>query len=284
MAAAVRLPLPASSGTIPGGTSSGAGTRSRSGSGGRVMPGSGAFSALAEARLGTASGDWSVEQPTSARTQHSTRVPREIMAASVGPRGAGRHDGAVSTSWTTPDPRRSAPTAPVFGETYVAVAQEPPPAPKQDLAAAVLTVAVTLLAGAPVGLLWAAVAPKVAVVIDAGNVSLVRPMSDEFIAGDAYFLFAVALAGLAGGLLAWRLGRAHGPAVVVALTLGGLGAAYVAMVVGQLVGAEAVDLAVASTTQEVVELTLRLRAKEALVAWPVGSLLAYLGASFVRGR
>lgn len=190
----------------------------------------------------------------------------------------------MSTSWTTPDPRRTAPTAPRFGEAYVAVADETRPAPKDDVVAALLTIAVTVLAGAPVGLLWAAVAPKVAVVIDAGNASLVRPMSDEFIAGDAYFLFAVALAGLVGGLLAWRLGRAHGPAVVVALTLGGVGAAYVAMVVGQLVGAEAVDLAVASTRQEVVELTLRLRAREALVGWPVASLLAYLGVSFVRGR
>jgi hypothetical protein len=190
----------------------------------------------------------------------------------------------VSTSWTTPDSRRTAPAAPVFGEAYVHVEQAPPPSLRQDLFAAALTLAATVLAGAPVGLLWAAAAPKVAVVIDAGNASLVRPMSDEFITGDAYFLFAVLLAGAVGGLLAWRFGRAHGPAVVLALVAAGLLAAYVAMVVGQLVGAEAVELAAASTSQEVVELTLRLRAKEAMVGWPVGSLLAYLGASFVRGR
>jgi hypothetical protein len=211
-------------------------------------------------------------------------APREIMAASVGPDGAGRHDGAVSTSWTTPDPRRTPPAAPLFGEAYVHVEQATPPSPRQDLVAAVLTVVATVLAGAPVGLLWAAVAPKVAVVIEDGNVSLVRPMSDEFITGDAYFLFAMVLAGAVGGLVAWRLGRAHGPAVVLALAAAGLLAAYVAMVVGQLVGAEAVELAAASTSQEVVELTLRLRAKEAMVGWPAASLLAYLGASFVRGR
>lgn len=161
---------------------------------------------------------------------------------------------------------------------------ETPPPLRDDLLAAALTVVATVLAGAPIGLLWAALAPKVAVVIDAGNASLVRPMSDEFITGDGYFLLAVLVAGVVGGLLAWRLGRLHGPAVVLALTAAGLLAAYVAMVVGQLVGAEAVEVAVVSTSQEVVELPLRLRAQEALVGWPVGSLLAYLGASFVRGR
>jgi hypothetical protein len=41
---------------------------------------------------------------------------------------------------------------------------------------------------------------------------------------------------------------------------------------------------VSSGRQGVLELTLRLRAQEALVGWPVGALLGYLGASLLRGR
>lgn len=190
----------------------------------------------------------------------------------------------MTASWTTPDPRRTAPSPPVFGTPYVPVVEPPAPSLKDDVIAGVLTAAVTLLAGAPLGLLWAALAPRVAVVIENGSASLVRPMTDEFIAGDGYFLFAVLVAGLVGGLAAWRWGRAHGPAVVVALAAAGVAAAYVAMVVGQLVGAEAVEVAVAGPGQQTVELALRLRAREALVGWPVASLIGYLGASFVRGR
>lgn len=158
------------------------------------------------------------------------------------------------------------------------------PSIRQDVWAGLLTAVVTVLVGAPVGLLWAAVAPKVEVVISGANVQLAEPGSSAFIAADGAFLAAVAVAGAIGGVVAWWLGREHGPAVVVALTLGGLVAAYVAMVVGQQVGAEQVQQAVTSGQQGVLELNLRLRAREALVGWPVGALAGYVGASLVRGR
>ena len=189
----------------------------------------------------------------------------------------------ASSSWTTPDPRRPFAALPGGPQPYDLPA-ETGPSVSADVVAGLLTVVVTVLLGAPVGLLWAALAPKVDVVVTGADVQLVDPASSGFIAGDAAFLAAVLVAGLVGGVVAWRLGREHGPAVVVGLTLGGLIAAYVAMQVGQQVGLDEVRSAVQAGQQGQLELSLRLRAQEALVAWPVGALLGYLGASFVRGR
>lgn len=189
----------------------------------------------------------------------------------------------MSTSWTTPDPRRTTTAGPTFATPYVL----PTPGgqtPQQDARAGVLAAVVTVLAGAPVGLLWAALAPRVDVVIAGENVQLVMPGSSAFIAADGFYLAAVTVAGLVGGVLAWRLASAHGPAVVVGLTLGGLVAAYVAMVVGQQVGLAEVQEAARTGRQGAIELSLRLRAREALVGWPVGALVGYVAASLLRGR
>ena len=85
------MPLPDSSGTIPAGTSSGAGTSGWSGSGGSVTPGSGADSALEEGFSGVARGvaaGSSPEQPASSpQASPSAATVREIMTPRVGPAG-----------------------------------------------------------------------------------------------------------------------------------------------------------------------------------------------------
>ena len=154
-----------------------------------------------------------------------------------------------------------------------------------DVFAGILAAVVTVLVGAPVGLLWAAFAPRVDVLIAAGEVQLVDTASSGFIAGDGAFLGAVALAGLVGGVLAWWLGRAHGPAVVIGLAVGGIAAAYVAMTVGLQIGLEEVQRAGETGLQGAFSLPpVKLRAREALVGWPVGALVGYVGASLLRGR
>lgn len=190
---------------------------------------------------------------------------------------------SVSTPWSTPDPRRRLATLPATRPSYELEAEERPPV-RTDVVAGVVAAVVSVLVGAPVGLLWAALAPKVDVVVTGGDVQLAEPGSSAFIAGDAAFLAAGLVAGVVGGIIAWWLGRAHGPAVVVGLAVGGVVAAYVAMRVGEQVGLDEVRSAVAAGQQGLLELSLRLRAQEALVAWPVGAMLGYLGASLVRGR
>ncbi len=172
---------------------------------------------------------------------------------------------------------------PAYGNAYDLPRQAGPSA-KTDAWAGLVAAVVTVLLAAPVGLLWAALAPRVDVVIAGQDVQLAEPGSSAFIAGDGAFLLAVTLAGLVGGVLAWRLARAHGPAVVLGLTVGGLLAAYVAMVVGQQVGLEEVQRAVTGGQQGALELNLRLRAQEALVGWPVGALVGYVATSLLRGR
>jgi hypothetical protein len=190
---------------------------------------------------------------------------------------------SATPSWTTPDPRRPLAALPATRAPYD-LPVETRPSVLADGVAGLVTVVVTVLVGAPVGLLWAALAPRVDVVVAGADVQLVDPGSSGFIAGDAAFLAAALVAGLVAGIVAWRLGREHGPAVVVGLAVGGLIASYVAMQVGQQVGLDEVRSAVEGGQQGRLELSLRLRAQEALVAWPVGGLLGYLGASLVRGR
>lgn len=153
----------------------------------------------------------------------------------------------------------------------------------QDLWAGLLTVAVTVLVGAPVGLLWAAVAPRVVVVIRGDEVD-VLDVGDSFIAVDGYFLAAVLVAGAVGGSLAWWLGSPHGPAVVLGLTVGGLAAAWVAMTVGGLVDHRPVRELLAAGVQGRRELAVQLRATTALLGWPTASLLTFLALALWRGR
>ena len=189
----------------------------------------------------------------------------------------------MSTPWPAPDPRPAGTAAPAFGTAYVLpVAAGRSRA--QDAFAAALAAVVTVLTGAPVGLMWAAYAPRTDVVVVAGEARLVQPGSNAFIAADGWFLVAGLLAGAVGGLLAWRLARQHGPAVVVGLAVGALLAAYVAQVVGEQVGRAELEAAVRAGEAGPLELTLQLRAHEVLLGWPVGAMLSWLGASLLRER
>lgn len=188
----------------------------------------------------------------------------------------------MSTSWTGPDPRRTV-TGTAFGRPYERIEPVSPPL-AHDVGAGLLTVVASVLVGAPVGLLWAALAPHVDVVVSGTDVNLADTYSDGFIAVDGYFFAAVLLAGVVGGLVAHRLAWRHGPAVVVGLLVGGLVAAYVAMAVGGEVGLEALRDAVRAGAQGRYELAVELKATSALAGWPVASLIAYLASSFARGR
>ena len=181
--------------------------------------------------------------------------------------------------WASPDPRPRGAGTP-FGA--------PPPARApgtplwHDVRAGVLTVVVTVLVGAPVGLLWAALAPRVAVEVTGKDVQVLDTYRDGFIAVDGWFFAAVVLAGLVGGVLAWRLGAPHGPAVVLGLAVGGLAAAWIAARVGGEVDRVTAQQLVESGVQGRRELAVRLRSTSALIGWPLASLLAFLALSLAR--
>jgi hypothetical protein len=182
----------------------------------------------------------------------------------------------VTNPWAAPD------RAPGGEAPFGAPAGGPRPRWREPLTpyalAGVGTAVALLLLGAPVGLLWSAVSPHAGVVIrgkdDAG---FTDPFGEDLIGSEVRFVAVGLVVGVLCGLLAWRFGRRWGPAVVVALALGGLGAAAVAAEVGQRPGRSDLRAALAEgTPAQALEANVRLRAKEALVAWPVGSLAGFL--------
>ena len=182
----------------------------------------------------------------------------------------------MSDPWASPDLDRTRGGAAAGRPPAPPDAADAPPVTR-DVQAGLLTVAVTVLVGAPVGLLWAALAPSVEVDLTAEGVRLVDRNSSAFIASDGYFSLAVLLAGLVGGALAWRWGSRHGPAVVPALAVGGSVAAYVAMAVGGLVGdAQIADLVEAGVQGRRELQVRRLRSLPALLVWPAASVLTFL--------
>ena len=177
----------------------------------------------------------------------------------------------MSSPWAAPDLRPAA-----GGSPLSLVPRRSAPPWWQDAWAGALTVAVTVLVGAPVGLLWAALAPSPQVRIVGDQVELLQRWREVFIAADGCYLAAVVAAGVVGGAVAWWRASAHGPAVVVALVLGGLAAAWIAMVVGNLVGDASAAELVAAGAQGPQEVSVRLRATSAVLGWPIASLLTYL--------
>lgn len=146
-----------------------------------------------------------------------------------------------------------------------------------DLVAAVVATVVTVLLGAPAGLLWARVAPQVLVVPQGGEqFSYVDPETRAFLGGDVAFALVALGVGVLCGLGAYAFARRRGPGAVAGLLAGGLLAAWVAKEVGEMVGLDAFTRAVhAGTASGTVRETAVLRVDELLLAWPVGALATF---------
>lgn len=186
----------------------------------------------------------------------------------------------TTSPWDPPPPLTAAPADPAAG-----AAAGDAPTLRADAAAALLTGVAVVLLGAPAGLLWAALAPRVQVVLSESGPGLDDPETGAFVGADVVFAVLVLLVGVACGLVAFRLARRYGPGVVVGLLLGGLTAAYVAAQTGEQVGLDSFRAAVDDASRRgTVEASVRLRATELLVLWPVGALTAFALATALRTR
>jgi hypothetical protein len=146
---------------------------------------------------------------------------------------------------------------------------------RADLAALGMTAGVTVLLGAPLGLLWSAVAPHAHVRVEAGDAFISDATTEVFIAGDGWFIGLTLLAGVVCGVLAWLAARGSGPFVVVGLALGGLAAAYVASRVGVRIGQDTLRDLVRNGRQGTYVGNIALQAQAALVVWPLGAVAAF---------
>jgi hypothetical protein len=147
----------------------------------------------------------------------------------------------------------------------------------------------SVLLGAPAGLLWSQVAPRLRVTFGAGGPeSADLEGSKAFIGADGSYLLIVLGAGVICGLFAWALARRSGPWTVGALVVGGFLAALVAARVGVVPGShDAIEaLRQGKVGHPPIDLYLgklepkaqvpHLRATWAALAWPVGALCAFL--------
>ena len=130
-----------------------------------------------------------------------------------------------------------------------------------------------VLLGAPLGLLWAAIAPRAAVVVTASGPSFRDAEGEAFIAADGTLFLLGLAAGVAVAVPAFLLGRHRAPGVLLGLLLGSALAAALAWRVGVLTDDRDAVLAALRDTSIIgdVDLPLQLRARAALLGWPLGA-------------
>ncbi|MFF0374558.1 DUF2567 domain-containing protein [Actinoplanes missouriensis] len=115
---------------------------------------------------------------------------------------------------------------------------------RRTLTVTVVTFAVIAALGAPLGLLWAWLAPGVPV-IDAGDNGIVvnDPSPEQYIAADGWFTLLGLAFGVLAALGAWLvLRRDRGPFLLLAVTAGTFVAGYgVAPRIGEMIGRDAYE-------------------------------------------
>jgi len=90
--------------------------------------------------------------------------------------------------------------------------------------------------GAPLALLWLAVAPKVKLLMTSEGPVYASPTPEQFVADDGWFLFLTVGVGLLTALAVWGLARRYrGPGLLVAITVGSLAASLLAAWLGRYI-------------------------------------------------
>ena len=143
---------------------------------------------------------------------------------------------------------------------------------KGRLAAFLMALAGSAVAGVVAGLIWAAVAPRPLLQeIARGEAELVNAESTAFIVADAWFGLITAVGGLITGVLGYRiLVRRGGAAAAAGLVLGAVAAAWLALWVGDNIGLGTYNhLLASSPAGAFFHASLALGAKSTLAFWPL---------------
>ena len=144
----------------------------------------------------------------------------------------------------------------------------------QPAIAALTTVYVALL-GPVVGLIWAALAPKVSIPAIAAGANAAFHAQ---VGADVWFLIVGGIAGVLTAVAAIAVVREAGPGLAVGLAFGGSLAAVIADRVGFLTEQHATTTALralgaAPDGSTISEIDFRVRALGVLTAWPLASLV-----------
>ncbi len=143
-----------------------------------------------------------------------------------------------------------------------------------------------VLLGAPLGLLWVWVTPRVGVVETAAGLEFSSPEGSTFFAADGWFFVLSVLAGLACALAVWRVLRGRGPAVPLGLVAGALLGAQIAREIGGrvIVDERVHRLCAAPDACRLYDGTLAVRASAMLLVWALVAVVAYLALTAVFDR
>ncbi|MCO6005879.1 hypothetical protein NE236_12880 [Actinoallomurus purpureus] len=147
--------------------------------------------------------------------------------------------------------------------------------------------AITVL-GVPIGLLWVAIAPRTAYQVSGGKGLLADPETQTLIAADGWFAALTAAAGLLCGVAAYVLaGRVGELGPLAGIAAGGVAGAVVAWRLGHLIGLGAYHHALRTGGDgALVRAPLALHALGVVLAWPLVAVVAFglLEALDVAGR
>ncbi|HJZ00717.1 MAG TPA: hypothetical protein VJ305_08345, partial [Streptosporangiaceae bacterium] len=140
------------------------------------------------------------------------------------------------------------------------------------MAAFLMALAGSAVLGIVAGLIWAAVAPRPLLQeVTRGEAQYVNVETTAFIVADAWFALVTAVGGLITGILGYRiLVRRAGAAATIGLVLGAVGAALLAMWVGDNIGLGTYNhLLATSPAGTLFQSSLALGAKSTLAFWPL---------------
>ncbi|WP_030542957.1 hypothetical protein [Streptomyces albus] len=181
------------------------------------------------------------------------------------------------TAPLTPPPHGRPPEDPVSQPPFGAS-----PAPRLvepgELRRAALVALVVAVTGALLGLAWVWLAPRVPLVSDGKAVYLENTEGEQAVGADGTFVLLGLAFGAVWALLVFLLFRRGGVPLVVSLALGGLLGSVIAWRLGIALGPTTDVVAHAREVGKGVTFDgpLQLRAKGALLAWPTAAMLVHL--------
>ncbi|GGP41782.1 hypothetical protein GCM10010278_18380 [Streptomyces melanogenes] len=156
---------------------------------------------------------------------------------------------------------------------------------KAELRDAVIAAVAVAVTGVLLGLLWVWLAPRVPLISDDKAVFLKDTEGEEAIGADGTFILLALGFGVVCAAIVFLLRRRGGIPLVAGLAVGGLLGSWLAWRVGVWLGPnqDVVAAARAAGKGVVFDAPLKLNAKGALLAWPVAAMASHLGLTALFG-
>lgn len=147
---------------------------------------------------------------------------------------------------------------------------------RSELRTGALVAAALLVAGVPVAVVWRLVAPLPRLVVNTGGVFFAEQNAEYAVAADGWFAVCSATAGLVAALVVFARARHSRVGALVGLAVGGLLGSVVAWRLGMILGPG--DALVTANGLDVgtrFDGPLRLSALGVLFAWPIAAVVAW---------